>query len=97
MKLNLTDNNISILKVISQISGGFTLIVALTMILSLVQLKIINPLDNPVLLSVKEQYDKDPANASNAEQVQFYLFYVRDLYQIIRNLLRLFPVLNRIS
>lgn len=80
MKLNLTDNNISILKVISQISGGFTLIVALTMILSLVQLKIINPLDNPVLLSVKEQYDKDPSNAANAELVRAMDLMARKAY-----------------
>jgi len=80
MKLNLTDNNISILKVISQISGGFTLIVALTMILSLIQLKIINPLDNPVLLSVKEQYDKDPSNAANAEVVRTMDLMARKAY-----------------
>ena len=35
MKLNLTEKDISILKVVSQIAGGFTLIVALTMIFSL--------------------------------------------------------------
>ncbi len=69
MKLNLTDKDISSLKVVSQIAGGFTLIVALTMIFSLIQLKTINPLDNPVLVSVKEQFDKDPANASKAEQL----------------------------
>ena len=80
MKLNLTDNNISTLKIVSQISGGFTLIVALTMILSLVQLKIINPLDNPVLLSVKEQYDKDPANTANAEQVRAMDLMARKAY-----------------
>jgi outer membrane protein assembly factor BamB len=80
MKFNLTDNNISILKVVSQISGGFTLIVALTMILSLVQLKIINPLDNPVLLSVKDQYDKDPANTANAEQVRAMDLMARKAY-----------------
>ena len=80
MKLNLTDNNISMLKVISQISGGFTLIVALTMILSLVQLKIINPLDNPALLSIKEQYDKDPSNKANAEQVRAMDLMARKAY-----------------
>ena len=70
MIVKLNEKDISILKVVSQIAGGFTMIVALTMIFSLVQLKIINPLDNPVLLSVKEQYDKDPANVSKAEQVR---------------------------
>ena len=80
MKLNFTEKDISILKVVSQISGGFTLIVALTMIFSLVQLKIINPLDNPVLLSVKEQYDKDPANALKAEQVRAMDLMARKAY-----------------
>jgi len=80
MKLKLTEKDISILKIISQISGGFTLIVALTMILSLIQLKSIDPLDNPVLLSIKDQYDKDPANASNAEQVRAMDLMARKAY-----------------
>jgi outer membrane protein assembly factor BamB len=80
MKLNLTDKDISSLKVVSQIAGGFTLIVALTMIFSLVQLKTINPLDNPVLVSVKEQFDKDPANASKAEQVRAMDLMARKAY-----------------
>ena len=80
MKLNLTEKDISVLKVVSQVAGIFSLIVALTMIFSLVQLKIINPLDNPVLLAVKEQYDKDPANASNAEQVRAMDLMARKAY-----------------
>jgi outer membrane protein assembly factor BamB len=80
MKLTLTEKDTAVLKVISQISGGFTLIVALTMIFSLVQLKIIKPLDNPVLLSVKEQYDKDPANASKAAQVRAMDLMARKAY-----------------
>lgn len=80
MKLNLTDKDISILKIVSQISGGFSLIVALTMLFSLIQLKTINPLDNPVLLSVKEQFDKDPANAAKAEQVRAMDLMARKAY-----------------
>jgi len=80
MKLILTDKNISILKVLSQVSGGFTLIVALTMLFSLIQLKIINPLDNPVLLSIKDQFDKDPANAAKAEQVRAMDLMARKAY-----------------
>ena len=59
MKFKLTEKDINILKVVSQIAGGFSLIIALTMILSLIQLKAIKPLDSPALLSVKEQYDKE--------------------------------------
>jgi outer membrane protein assembly factor BamB len=80
MKLNLTDKDISVLKAVSQISGGFTLIVALTMLFSLIQLKTINPLDSPVLLSVKEQFDKDPANAVKAEQVRAMDLMARKAY-----------------
>jgi outer membrane protein assembly factor BamB len=80
MKLKLKEKDISILKVVSQIAGGFTFIVALTMIFSLVQLKTINPLDNPVLLSVKDQYDKDPSNAAKAEQVRAMDLMARKAY-----------------
>ena len=80
MKLKLTEKDINVLKVVSQIAGGFTFIIAMTMIFSLVQLKTINPLDNPVLLSVKDQYDKDPANASKAEQVRAMDLMARKAY-----------------
>jgi len=80
MKLKLTEKDISILKVISQISGGFTLIVALTMIFSFIQLKTLDPLDNPVLLSLKEQYDKNPDNISNAEQIRALDLMARKAY-----------------
>jgi outer membrane protein assembly factor BamB len=80
MKHNLTEKDISILKVASQIAAGFTFIVALTMILSLIQLKTINPLDNPVLLSVKDQYDKDPANSVKAAQVRAMDLMARKAY-----------------
>lgn len=80
MKLKFTEKDISILKIVSQIAGGFTFIVALTMIFSLVQLKTINPLDNPVLVSVKDQYDKDPANAEKAGQVRAMDLMARKAY-----------------
>jgi outer membrane protein assembly factor BamB len=80
MKLKLTEKDISVLKVISQIAGTFTFVVALTMIFSLAQLKIIKPLDNPVLLSVKEQYDKDPANATKAAEVRAMDLMARKAY-----------------
>lgn len=56
------------------------MIVAMTMIFSLVQLKTVNPLDNPVLLSVKEQYDKDPSNSAKAEQVRAMDLMARKAY-----------------
>lgn len=80
MNFTLAEKHIKILKILSQIALGFTFIVAVTMIFSLVQLKTINPLDNPVLLSVKEQYDRDPANAQNAEQVRAMDLMARKAY-----------------
>ena len=80
MKINITEKDISILKVVSQISGGFALIIAMTMIFSLIQLKTVKPLDNPALLSVKEQYDQDPANGKLAEQVRAMDLMARKAY-----------------
>lgn len=80
MKINFTEKDISVLKVVSQISGGFALLVAMTMIFSLVQLKILNPLDSPVLLTVKEQFDKDPSNALKAEQIRAIDLMARKAY-----------------
>jgi outer membrane protein assembly factor BamB len=80
MKLTLKDKDIRTLKMISQVSGGFTLIVALTMIFSLVQLKTINPLDSPALLALKEQFDRDPSNSVLAEQVRAMDLMARKAY-----------------
>jgi outer membrane protein assembly factor BamB len=80
MKFNLTEKDINILKVVGQVAGGFSLIIALTMIFSLIQLKTIKPLDSPALLSVKAQYDKDPANSALAEQVRAMDLMARKAY-----------------
>jgi outer membrane protein assembly factor BamB len=76
----LTEKETDILKVISMIAGIFTMIVALTMIFSFIQLKTIDPLDNPAFVSVKEQYDKDPENALNAENVRAMDLMARKAY-----------------
>lgn len=78
MKIN--DKDLIIIKGISQVAGGFTIIVALLMVFSLIQLKTINPLDNPVLLSLKEQYDKNPESANLAEQVRAMDLMARKAY-----------------
>ncbi len=51
-------------------AGIFSLIVALTMLLSIIQLKSFDPLDNPAISSIKEEFDKDPENPVKAEQVR---------------------------
>lgn len=78
--MKLTEKDISSLKLISQIAGIFTLVVAITMIFSLVQLKTIEPLDNPVLLELTEQYDRDPDNANLAEQIRAVDLMARKAY-----------------
>ena len=78
--MKFSEKDISIIKGVSLISGIFTLIVAFTMIFSLLQLKTLQPLDNPALLSVKDQYDKDPANKDKAEQVRAMDLMARKAY-----------------
>lgn len=78
--IKLTEKETGILKVISQVAGVFTVIVALTMLFSLAQLKTINPLDNPAFAAVKEQYDKDIENTALAEQVRAMDLMARKAY-----------------
>jgi outer membrane protein assembly factor BamB len=78
--MKFTEKEISIIKSISQAAGGFAIIVALLMIFSLIQLKTINPLDNPALISIKDQYDKNPESANLAEQVRAMDLMARKAY-----------------
>ncbi len=78
--MKFTEKELKIIRGISLIAGIFTLIVGFTMIFSYIQLKTINPLDNPALLSVKEQYDKDPGAGNIAEQVRAMDLMARKAY-----------------
>jgi outer membrane protein assembly factor BamB len=78
--MKLSEKDIKILNGISQASAIFTLMVALTMVFGLVQLKIVKPLDSPSLLSVKEQYDRDPSNKEKAEEVRAMDLMARRAY-----------------
>jgi outer membrane protein assembly factor BamB len=80
MKIRISEKGLSILKTVSLISGSFTIIVALTMIFSLVQLNIIKPLDSPVLLNLKEQYDRDTGNEELKEQIRALDLVARKAY-----------------
>jgi outer membrane protein assembly factor BamB len=79
-KMKTTEKDIGILRGVSLVSGLFTLVMAFTMIFSLIQLKTIQPLDNPALLAVKDQYDRDPANRDKAEQVRAMDLMARKAY-----------------
>jgi outer membrane protein assembly factor BamB len=78
--MKLSEKDIRIFKGISMIAGIFTLVIAITMIFSLIQLKKLNPLDNPSILSVKEQFDRDPENRDKAEQVRAMDLMARKAY-----------------
>jgi outer membrane protein assembly factor BamB len=78
--MKFSENEIIIFKGISLTSGVFTLVVAITMIFSLIQIKTINPLDSPSLQSIKEQFDRDPDNRDKAEQVRAIDLMARKAY-----------------
>lgn len=80
MKIIFSEKDLSVIKTISLISGGFTFLVALTMLFSLIQLKTLKPLDNPVLISLKEQFDKDPEKKDIKEQVRAIDLMARKAY-----------------
>lgn len=74
------DKDIKILRGISNGAGIFSAIVALTMLLSIIQLKTIDPLDNPAIVTIKEEFDKDPENVLKAEQVRALDLVARKAY-----------------
>ena len=78
--IKLDEKDLKILRGISTGAGIFTLIVALTMLLSIVQMKALDPLDNPAIVSVKEEFDKDHENAVKAEQVRALDLMARKAY-----------------
>jgi len=64
------EKKIKLLQLTSYISGLFTLFVAIIMIFGYIQVETIKPLENPSLVILKEQYDKDPNNEDLKEQVR---------------------------
>jgi outer membrane protein assembly factor BamB len=78
--MQFSDKEISIFKGISQVSGGFTLIIAVVMIFSLVQLKSVNPLDNPALLSLREQFDNNQDSGEKSAQLRAMDLMARKAY-----------------
>jgi outer membrane protein assembly factor BamB len=78
--MKFSDKEIRIFKGISMASGVFTVVIAITMLFSLIQLKIIDPVNSPSLQSVKEQFDRDPDNRDKAEQVRAIDLMARKAY-----------------
>jgi outer membrane protein assembly factor BamB len=78
--MKFSEKDIRLFRGISKVAGIFTMTVAFIMIFSLVQLKTINPLDNPAIISLKDQYDRDPESALKAEQVRAMDLMARKAY-----------------
>ncbi|NSW94497.1 MAG: PQQ-binding-like beta-propeller repeat protein [Bacteroidales bacterium] len=78
--IKIGESDLKMLRGISTGAALFTLIVALTMLFSVIQLKTIDPLDNKALNAIKEQYDRDPDNALIAEQVRSLDLMARKAY-----------------
>ena len=76
----LDEKDLKVLRGISTGAGIFALIVALTMVLSIIQLKTMDPLDNSAIVSIKEEFDKDPENTVKAEQVRALDLMARKAY-----------------
>jgi len=78
--MKLEEKDISLLNGISYVSAGFALMIAVMMLFSLIQLKIVKPLDDPTLITLKEQYDKDPSDRQRAEQIRAMDLMARRAY-----------------
>lgn len=78
--MKLKEIDLKILRGVSIVSGLFTVMIAITMIFSLLQLKIMDPVNTPSLQSVKEQFDRDSGNAEKAAQIRALDLMARKAY-----------------
>ncbi|MGB4293507.1 MAG: PQQ-binding-like beta-propeller repeat protein [Bacteroidales bacterium] len=78
--MKFSENQIKLFRNLSIVSGIFTMVIAFTMIMSLIQLKTSDPLESPALTAVKDMFDKDPDNADKAEYVRSLDLIARKAY-----------------
>ena len=78
--MKFSEKDVRLFKGISLVSGVFTVVIAITILLSLIQLKKLDPVNSPSLQSVKEQFDRDPENRDKAEQVRAIDLMARKAY-----------------
>jgi outer membrane protein assembly factor BamB len=78
--MKFSEKDIRVFMGISLVSGIFTVVIAITMLLSLLQLKSLDPVNSPSLQAVKEQFDKDPDSRDKAEQVRAMDLMARRAY-----------------
>jgi outer membrane protein assembly factor BamB len=78
--MTISDKNIRIIRAIGQVAGVFTVVIAVVMILSLIQLKTIDPLNSPALTTLRDQFDSNQDDAKKAEQVRALDLMARRAY-----------------
>ncbi|MBC8320872.1 MAG: PQQ-like beta-propeller repeat protein [Bacteroidetes bacterium] len=78
--MNLTEKNIKLLRTISYASAMFSLMIAMTMIFSFMQLALVKPLENPALTELKIQYDANPNQEDLKEQIRALDLMARKAY-----------------
>ncbi|MBN2236160.1 MAG: PQQ-like beta-propeller repeat protein [Bacteroidales bacterium] len=68
--MKLSQKNKKLLSAISYAAAMFSLLIALTMLFSFLQLKYVKPLENPVLIELKKSFDANPSSADLKEQIR---------------------------
>jgi outer membrane protein assembly factor BamB len=75
-----SERNTKLLKALSYASAMFTLLIAVTMIFSFLQLTFVKPLENPVLTELKKEYDANPNLKDLKEQIRTIDLMARKAY-----------------
>lgn len=75
-----SERNTRLLKALSYASAMFTLLIAMTMIFSFLQLTFVKPLENPVLTELKKEYDANPNSKDLKEQIRAIDLMARKAY-----------------
>jgi outer membrane protein assembly factor BamB len=78
--MKFSEKEIRLFNGISLVAGIFTVMVAITMIFSLIQLKKVDPLASPVIQTIKEQFDRNTESKDLAEQVRVIDLMARKAY-----------------
>ena len=78
--MNLSEKDIKTLRTVSLASGLFTLIIAIILLFGYIQLKQIKPLQNPLIVQLKEQFDGDTQNKQLQDQIRSLDLIARKAY-----------------
>jgi outer membrane protein assembly factor BamB len=78
--MNLSEKDIKTLRTVSLASGLFTLIIAIILLFGYIQLRQIKPLQNPLIVQLKEQFDGDTQNKELQDQIRSLDLIARRAY-----------------